>query len=404
MVKEKDMTPKDKISGLRKRAEKILDADSDDIVKTQSPEETRKLVQELHIHQIELEMQNEELRRTQLELTEARHRNIDLFDLAPTSYVSVSDKGIIQGANITIATMLGMERELLIGQSLSNCISKDTQDDFYLFLNAIIRTKNRQTRELKIKKNEGDCHVNMEGVTILDADGNINEIRIAVNDITDRKQAEEALQKAHSELEEKVQERTHELKLVNEGLRVEIDERTRAEHELSRTKALLDAVISQSPVPMVVITSDGTIEVFNEASREILGFSYDEVAPDMKHPDMKKSWQTYDSYGNKIPTEQTPILRTLKNETTKSKEIRIVRKDGTERWLLIDAVPVYEQRDNIVAGFAVFQDNHRAQTGRGSFKDFQSRIIESAQSKKNIIKTAYRFIGKGSSADRHGIT
>ena len=62
---EKTIDPKDNFSQLRKRAEEILDADPEYISKTPSPEEIRKLIQELHIHQIELEMQNEEWRRTQ---------------------------------------------------------------------------------------------------------------------------------------------------------------------------------------------------------------------------------------------------------------------------------------------------------------------------------------------------
>ncbi len=205
-------------------------------------------------------------------------------------------------------------------------------------------------------------------------------------DITSSKRAEETVQKAHVELEGKVLERTQELKLVNEGLRVEIDERIRAEHELTRTKALLDAVISQSPVPMVVITPDGIIEVFNEASRKILGFPSDEVAPAMKHPAMKKLWQTYDYNGNNIPIEQSPILRTLKNETTKRKEIRIVRKDGTERWLLIDAVPVYEQRGNIIAGFSVFQDITE-------FKETEAALREQEQEFHAIFNQTFQFIG-----------
>jgi len=189
----------------------------------------------------------------------------------------------------------------------------------------------------------------------------------------------------HEDLEKRVKDLEKQLNDFEQN-RGRIDERTRAEHELSRTKALLDAVISQSSVPMVIMTSDSTIEVFNEASKEILGFSYDEVAPGMRHPDMKKSWQTYDADGNRIPTEQAPILRTLKKEITKSKEIRIVRKDGTERWVLMDAVPVYEQGGNIIGGFSVFQDITE-------LKETEEALRGQEQKFRAIFNQTFQFIG-----------
>ncbi|MBW2217579.1 MAG: PAS domain S-box protein, partial [Deltaproteobacteria bacterium] len=265
------------------------------------------------------------------------------------------DGNIIE-LNEALAKMHGYSANELKGENISIFHTPGQMSDV-METNKQIKERGEFHGEIWHVRRDGTVFPTLMHNSLLhDKTGNLIGMIGTCRDITSRKRAEEDLQKAHSELEEKVQEGTHELKLVNEGLRVGIDERARAEHELSRTKALLDAVISQSSVPMVIMTSDSTIEVFNEASKEILGFSYDEVAPGMRHPDMKKSWQTYDSDGNRIPTEQAPILRTLKNEITKSKEIRIVRKDGTERWVLMDAVPVYEQGGNIIAGFSVFQD------------------------------------------------
>ncbi len=78
-----------------------------------SPEDARKVLHELRVHQIELEMQNEELRRAQGELEASRARYFDLYDLAPVGYLSVSERGLIVEANLTFATMLGVEEEAL---------------------------------------------------------------------------------------------------------------------------------------------------------------------------------------------------------------------------------------------------------------------------------------------------
>ena len=86
------------------------------------------LIHELEVHQIELEMQNDELRQVQLELEASRDRYLDLYDLAPVGYFSLSDKGSILGANLTGATMLGMEREKLKGRHFSQFITNDDQD------------------------------------------------------------------------------------------------------------------------------------------------------------------------------------------------------------------------------------------------------------------------------------
>ena len=117
---------------LRKRAEDAVSGESNDI-RELSEEKMQSAIHELRVHQIQLEMQNEELRRSQLELESARDRYSDLYDFAPVGYFTVNDKGTIVEANLTCAAMLGVEaRGWLIGKPFSRFITRDNQDAFYL--------------------------------------------------------------------------------------------------------------------------------------------------------------------------------------------------------------------------------------------------------------------------------
>src|SRR5450756_1015227 len=97
-----------------------------------SPETMRQLMHELQVHQIELEMQNDELRRVQLELEASRARYFDLYDLAPVGYLTVGESGLILEANLSAATLLGVSRSELVKRPLNRFIIKAQQDIYYL--------------------------------------------------------------------------------------------------------------------------------------------------------------------------------------------------------------------------------------------------------------------------------
>jgi PAS domain-containing protein len=92
---------------------------------------TEQLLHELQEHQIELEMQNEELRRTQVELKALQSRYFDLFDLAPVGYVILSENGLIVEANLTAATLLGVARNALVNQPLTRFFLPEDQDIYH---------------------------------------------------------------------------------------------------------------------------------------------------------------------------------------------------------------------------------------------------------------------------------
>jgi diguanylate cyclase (GGDEF)-like protein/PAS domain S-box-containing protein len=114
-----------------------------------------KTMHELLVHQVELEMQNEELRRLQAVLDAERTRYFDLFDLAPVGYVALDEANAILEANLTAATLLGLPREKLSHLPLTRVIEPADQDAFYLARKQLVATEKPQTCELRMKKSDG---------------------------------------------------------------------------------------------------------------------------------------------------------------------------------------------------------------------------------------------------------
>jgi PAS domain S-box-containing protein len=180
---------------LRRQAEEIAHgtaAPSAENMGALSPEETRQLLHELRVHQIELEMQNEELRRAQVELDTARARYFDLYDLAPVGYCTLSEQGLILEANLTAATLLGVARGGLVQQPISRFIFQADQDINYLHRKQLFATGAPQACEMRMVKHDGtQFWAHLAATAAQDGDG-APAIRFVLSDVTERKQAEAA--------------------------------------------------------------------------------------------------------------------------------------------------------------------------------------------------------------------
>jgi two-component system CheB/CheR fusion protein len=184
------------VSGLRKRAEDALQGKPEDLSGL-SITDARSLIHELQVHQIELEMQNEELRRAQGELEESRNRFSDLYDFAPVGYFTFDKNGLIIEVNLTAANKLGVERSFLIKKPFSLFISPGSKDVFYLYLRHVFRTGVRQTCELKLLDKKGvSFDIQLESIPVQDGEGNSRYCRAAMSDITELKRTGEAIQDA----------------------------------------------------------------------------------------------------------------------------------------------------------------------------------------------------------------
>jgi len=141
------------------------------------------------------------------------------------------------------------------------------------------------------------------------------------------------------------------------GVGLDITERKLAESQSARLKVLLESVVEQSPVPMVLALPDGTVELFNDSCRSALGLDDEpEIQPGLNFLTLDPSWKNYDTQGVDVPLTESPLARALQGETTRGREMKIVRKNGTERWILVDAVPVHGENGEVMAGFLIFPD------------------------------------------------
>ncbi|MDD2933896.1 MAG: PAS domain S-box protein [Methylotenera sp.] len=160
-----------------------------------------KLLQELQVHQIELEMQNEELRRAHIALEESRDRYLDLFAFAPVGYLTLTSTGLIAEVNFNAADLLGCERKKLLQRPFSRYIAPEWVNQFHLYMARLGCVNDTKNCDMQIKREDGELRfIHMDTLPVTAEDGTLT-VRITLADITERKQAEEELRIAAKSFE-----------------------------------------------------------------------------------------------------------------------------------------------------------------------------------------------------------
>jgi two-component system sensor histidine kinase/response regulator len=203
-------------TALRQLAEEQVRSRESATLPPQTPAEIQQVLHELRVHQIELEMQNEALRAAQEQIAEGRALYLDLYDMAPVGYCTVSEKGLILKANRTAASLLNTTPSALIKQMFFSIILKEDRDIYYLCQKRVIATGKTQECELRL--------VNADGmqfwVHLRDAARKANEgeptALITFSDITEKRHIQIELDHYRFQLEELVAQRTAELTLARQ--------------------------------------------------------------------------------------------------------------------------------------------------------------------------------------------
>ncbi|MDJ0764198.1 MAG: ATP-binding protein [Myxococcota bacterium] len=159
-----------------------------------SAKEMETLVRELKDHQIALEMRNEELQRSQEALEALQTKYVDLYDLAPVGYITVDAQGLIQEANLTAATLLGLSRGSLCGRPLTRFILPEAQDIHYSYRKKLFETGNPQACELWMVRKDGTrLLMRLEATLGTDTNTGAAVCRATLSDVTERRTLEAAV-------------------------------------------------------------------------------------------------------------------------------------------------------------------------------------------------------------------
>ncbi len=183
-------------SALRRRAEVQAGITEYQKLADLSPAEVERLIHELRVHQIELEMQNDELWRMQVELETSRTRYFDLYKLAPVGYLTLSEKGLILEANLRAAALLGIPSETLVKRPLGRFVHPDDADAYYHCMRLLWQTGRPQMCEVRLAPRGAVppiTWVQLEAVQAQDDEQQAAVCRVALVDLTERKRVEEAL-------------------------------------------------------------------------------------------------------------------------------------------------------------------------------------------------------------------
>ncbi len=253
---KRDPKPLAATSKLRSRAEKKLReqaaAPAAAVEKVNSAAEARRLLHELQVHQVELEMQNAELRHARDELEAALDSYTDLYDFAPVGYFTLSREGIIRQVNLTGSCMVGVERSRLVGRSFRLLAAASSRAGFDRFLQQVFASQSKQSGDFDLPGKDQDLRtVNIEAQCQL----NGQACRIALVDVTERIRAE-------------VEQRELEaLSCSNAKLKQEILHREKVEKSLLKTKKEQSRLLEQSR---------GQQEKLRDLSRQILNAQEEE--------------------------------------------------------------------------------------------------------------------------------
>jgi len=290
-----------------------------------TPVGTQQLLHELQVHQVELEMQNQELREAQAELDASRARYFDLYDLAPIGYCTVNSRGLIQQANLSAASLLGIARGALVKLPLARFILAGDRRVYDLSRQQLGNGEGPLSCELRMVKGDGSQFWAQMTINVAsDADGG-SELRVVLSDISARKQAEADLAKA-------------------EGLQ--------------------SAIFNSPNFSSIATDADGVIQIFNVGAQRMLGYSAAEMVNKATPADISDP-QELIARANALSIElSTPIEAGFEALAFKASrgmediyELTYVRKDGSRFPAVVSVTALRDAHDAIIGYLLIGTDN-----------------------------------------------
>ena len=265
----------------------------------------KRLVHELEVHQIELEMQNEQLRRTQTELETTRERLALLYDAAPVGYLTIDSSGLVHEANLTAARLLGCPRERLAGQGLFRFIAPESRDTFHFFCQSLAETEDKRTVELRFQRSDRSTFVGWleshpEPLTV----DQPPRFLMALSDITDRIKAQENITQLAAIVE-----------------------------------SSNDAIISRTLEDVIVSWNPACERILGYSAQEMVGRPFRLLVPPDRQPNL-----------------QTIRQRILRGERVEQYETARITKDGRRIAVTTTTSPIKDAQGRVVGISAILRD------------------------------------------------
>lgn len=310
-----DMNKNKSAEALRLRAEEHLKEKTQEVLSPVVTAELQRLVHELEVHQIELEMQNEELQQTRQQLEEHLREYTELYDFAPVGYCTLNNQGLILQANLSLVSMLGVERSRLVNQHFANFVSDDSRLDFISIIEKAFRKEGQENPLLELKKDGGRKFYARMAIRLSE---DVLNCRIALLDITAQILVEQKLQ---------------------------LSERN------------FRTLFETMPQGVLLMNVDEKITSVNPSAASILGQSIDEILKkQLKDP----GWRFINEDGTDFPRENHPSLVALRiGKTIKDVVMGLIptSEHGDCIWLLVNAIPQFSVgEDQSFQVFVIFED------------------------------------------------
>ena len=296
---------------LRSTAEKKLAHASPSVHADTKGQSQEKLIHELQVHQIELEMQAEELKRTQLALEESRDQYLDLYEFAPLGYITLTEKALISRANLTASVLLGIDRTKLVTARFRKWVAPDDHETWDRYFRDLQMSDEKRTVTLLLVRSDGTTFpARLESIR-LPGSGEGHSIRVAVSDISDIRKAEREL---HSS-----------------GDRIRFQARM--------LDAVGDAVIAVDTGHRIIFWNEAATRTYGWEPEEVLG----RTTLDVTIPEISKN-------------EAQKIHSLLNKGEVWSGEFRVRHRNGREFPVHMTDSPVYDDSGNLIAIIGVSHD------------------------------------------------
>jgi PAS domain S-box-containing protein len=336
--------------------------------------------EKLQLHIEKLKTIEEELRLRNIDLENITHKCQDLFDFAPDGYLVTDCAGVVLSANLAICNFLSISKEDLYRKNLHTLVDPSDLPLFYSNLHRGFRENARLTWEMSLKLSDDNyCPVEVSVSEICCLPDNSTTLQWLFRDISDRKQAQQALQELNQSLETKIEQRTNELWQVN---------------KLQRT------ILDSTDYSIITTDRNGLIQVFNQGAEQMYGYSMGEIVGQVT-PVIFHDAQELAERAITISAELGQDINGLAIFTAKAslgivceEEWTGIRKDGSRFPILLSMSALRDEKDQIFGFLGISKDISDRKEAEATLKQ-QLDAIEAASDGIAILRDyKYTYLNK----------